>query len=177
MLGDSIKTARKKKGLSQEELALRLHVVRQTVSKWEQGISVPDADLLIALAKALDTTVGSLLGEDAAAPDEGRDISALEAKIEELNARFTALSEARRKRKACFFILLFVISAVFLAAGAVSCLRPGSMPPDAASAVIGGADGPTAIFVTSSPANAALLLLPLLGAAVSAVGIRLTRKK
>ena len=48
MLSENLKTCRKAKGLSQEELAIKLHVVRQTVSKWEKGLSVPDADLLLA---------------------------------------------------------------------------------------------------------------------------------
>ena len=39
MLAENLKALRKAKGLSQEELAARLHVVRQTVSKWEQGVS------------------------------------------------------------------------------------------------------------------------------------------
>ena len=51
MLAENLKALRKAKGLSQEELAARLHVVRQTVSKWEKGRSVPDADLLIRLAE------------------------------------------------------------------------------------------------------------------------------
>ncbi len=40
MLNENIKALRKSKGLSQEELAIKLHVVRQTISKWEQGISL-----------------------------------------------------------------------------------------------------------------------------------------
>lgn len=62
MLSNRIKTLRKKKGMSQEELALELHVVRQTVSKWENALSVPDADELIHLAEALDVSVNTLLG-------------------------------------------------------------------------------------------------------------------
>ena len=54
MIGEQIKTARKAKGVSQEELAVRLGVVRQTVSKWENGMSVPDADVLIQIAELLD---------------------------------------------------------------------------------------------------------------------------
>ena len=54
MLHENIKAIRKAKGLSQEELAARLHVVRQTISKWETGLSVPDADLLIAISEALE---------------------------------------------------------------------------------------------------------------------------
>ena len=46
MLGDKIKVFRKSKGFTQEELAIRLNIVRQTVSKWEKGISVPDAENL-----------------------------------------------------------------------------------------------------------------------------------
>ncbi|WP_148138287.1 helix-turn-helix domain-containing protein, partial [Olsenella sp. HMSC062G07] len=63
MLNENIKAFRKAKGLSQEELAIRLNVVRQTVSKWEQGRSVPDADMLIALSETLETPVSALLGE------------------------------------------------------------------------------------------------------------------
>lgn len=49
MLKENIKTIRKAKGLSQEELAIKLNVVRQTISKWEQGLSVPDAEMLVTL--------------------------------------------------------------------------------------------------------------------------------
>lgn len=62
MLNENLKAARKSKGLSQEELATRLHVVRQTVSKWEKGLSVPDSDMLIKLSEVLETTVSELLG-------------------------------------------------------------------------------------------------------------------
>ena len=64
MLKDNIKTIRKSKGLSQEELAIKLNVVRQTISKWEQGLSVPDSELLVSLSDALDTPVSTLLGEN-----------------------------------------------------------------------------------------------------------------
>ena len=64
MLAENLKALRKAKGLSQEELAARLHVVRQTVSKWEKGRSVPDADLLVRLAEELDTTPAALLGPE-----------------------------------------------------------------------------------------------------------------
>ena len=63
MLSENIKTLRKAKGLSQEELAVKLNVVRQTISKWEQGRSVPDSELLLALSEALETPVSTLLGE------------------------------------------------------------------------------------------------------------------
>lgn len=50
MLQENIKTFRKDRGLTQEELAIRVNVVRQTVSKWEKGLSVPDADTLQKIA-------------------------------------------------------------------------------------------------------------------------------
>ena len=57
MLNENIQALRKSKGLSQEELALKLNVVRQTVSKWERGLSVPDAEILVALGETLDVPV------------------------------------------------------------------------------------------------------------------------
>ena len=64
MLNENIKNLRKAKGLSQEELANRLNVVRQTISKWEKGLSVPDSSKLISLADELDTSVSILLGRN-----------------------------------------------------------------------------------------------------------------
>ena len=62
MLNENLKQLRKSKGLSQEELAIRLNVVRQTISKWEKGISVPDADMLIKIADIFEVSVSELLG-------------------------------------------------------------------------------------------------------------------
>lgn len=64
MLQENIKTFRKERGLTQEELAIRVNVVRQTVSKWEKGQSVPDADLLQKIADVLEVSVSQLLGEE-----------------------------------------------------------------------------------------------------------------
>lgn len=68
MFSENLKALRKARGMTQEELAVRLNVVRQTVSKWEKGLSVPDAAMLIRLTEVLDTTVSRLLGADI--PDE-----------------------------------------------------------------------------------------------------------
>ena len=64
MLNENMKTIRKSKGLSQQELAVRLNIVRQTVSKWEQGLSVPDSDMLISISEVLEIPVSTLLGEN-----------------------------------------------------------------------------------------------------------------
>ena len=63
MLGENIKAIRKSIGLSQEELAIKLNVVRQTISKWEKGLSVPDSDMLISISEVFETSVSTLLGE------------------------------------------------------------------------------------------------------------------
>lgn len=62
MFGENLKAMRKAKGYTQEELAIKINVVRQTVSKWEKGLSVPDADMLSQIAEVLDTKVSVLLG-------------------------------------------------------------------------------------------------------------------
>ena len=66
MLNENIKAIRKSRGLSQEEFAVRLNVVRQTVSKWERGLSVPDSDMLLSVSEVLETPVSVLLGEKVA---------------------------------------------------------------------------------------------------------------
>ena len=68
MLNENIKAIRKSKGLSQQELAVKLNVVRQTISKWEQGLSVPDSEMLLTLSEALETPVSTLLGETVVEP-------------------------------------------------------------------------------------------------------------
>lgn len=62
MIGENIRQARKKKGISQEEMAVKLNVVWQTVSKWESGRSVPDAEMLVQISALLDAPVYRLLG-------------------------------------------------------------------------------------------------------------------
>ena len=96
MLNENLKTIRRSKGLSQEELAIKLNVVRQTISKWEQGRSVPDAELLLSLSEALETPVSTLLGETVAEPEPDA-IKALSEKLEVLNLQLARRKELRRK--------------------------------------------------------------------------------
>ena len=84
MLNENIKAIRKSKGLSQQELAVRLNVVRQTISKWEQGLSVPDSDMLISISEALETPVSRLLGETVIETEADR-LSAIAEKLEVIN--------------------------------------------------------------------------------------------
>ena len=96
MLKENIKSLRKSKGLSQEELAIKLNVVRQTISKWEQGLSVPDAEVLIKLAEVLDTTVSKLLGEKIS-ESKVDDLKAISEKLEVINLRLSQRKNERRK--------------------------------------------------------------------------------
>ena len=63
MLHDNIKRLRQQKEMTQEILAEKLHIVRQTVSKWEKGLSVPDSEMLVRLAEVFEVSVSELLGE------------------------------------------------------------------------------------------------------------------
>lgn len=122
MFGENLKKLRKEKGLSQQEVALRLHVVRQTVSKWEQGLSVPDADLLVKLADVLETDVSCLLcGETGRRESRGQE-EALVEQLVELNRQLAEKNRrARRFWKAVgiavalfllFYVLLVVLGSV-----------------------------------------------------------------
>ena len=83
MFGENLKTLRKQKGFSQEELAVRLHVVRQTVSKWEKNLSVPDADTLIRLAEILEVSVSELLGTKIESENVASDVAEQLSRINE----------------------------------------------------------------------------------------------
>lgn len=94
MFSDNLKTMRKAKGYTQEELAIKLKVVRQTVSKWEKGLSVPDADVLSKIADVLDTKVDILLGGTITDEDDKDAVAEQLAKISEQ----LAIKNRRSKR-------------------------------------------------------------------------------
>jgi len=107
MLGENISTLRKKQGMSQQTLADALFVTRQTISKWEKNLSVPDADALIRLADALDTSVQALLGQTAGFPAEPSELAEALMRINDQ----LAIQNRRRSRiwkVAAWMIVLFV---------------------------------------------------------------------
>lgn len=130
MMGDNIRKARVEAGLSQQELGDRLHVVRQTVSKWEKGSSVPDADLLVALAAALGVEVSVLLGQE----------DALARNLDELALRSAILNEqlavqgARLGRLAAFgrraAVALAAVAVVLVAWGGFRFVADHLIPQD-----------------------------------------------
>ena len=114
MLNENIKRIRKSKGLSQEELAIKLNVVRQTVSKWENGLSVPDSSMLIMLADELDSTVSELLGEPIVEPTID-DLKILSEKLEVINLQLAKRSLTKVKTIRWILIsLCAVIMIIFI---------------------------------------------------------------
>lgn len=113
MFQENLKTMRKAKGYTQEDLAIKLNVVRQTVSKWEKGLSVPDADVLCKIADVLDTDVSTLLGEEIV---EETDKSAVAQQLAKISEQL-AMKNQRSKtiwKVAC--IILFVIVVFYILA-------------------------------------------------------------
>lgn len=96
MLNENLKAIRKAKGLSQQELAVKLNVVRQTISKWEQGLSVPDSDMLISISKVLETPVSTLLGENVI-ESEVDNLKAIAAKLEVINLQLAKRKNTRKR--------------------------------------------------------------------------------
>lgn len=117
MFSENLKTLRKQKGFSQEELASRLHVVRQTISKWEKNLSVPDADTLIRLAEILGVSVSELLGSKIETENENGNVTNDVAKqLSRINEQL-AIKNRRSRRiwKAIAIILVvFFLISVFI---------------------------------------------------------------
>jgi putative transcriptional regulator len=168
LLNENIKEIRKSKGLSQEELAIKLNVVRQTISKWEQGLSVPDSDMLISISEVFETPVSTLLGETVM-ESKADDLKVISEKLEVINLQLAQRKEMRRKklRWLCIsFCAVIVITFSVLIALKSSYLSWDYSDPE--TAVVGVAFHSFEwLFVRLAP-------LILVGAIV---GIFLSRKK
>lgn len=182
MLCDNLRKLRRAKGLSQEELAIKLNVVRQTISKWEQGSSVPDSEMLLRIAVELDTTVNVLLGDTVDA-EESSDLKTIAAKLEVLNEQFAKRNETRRKVwraifiavgvLALFVLIQMLIKVVWLQTVINSVCNIG----DASTAIIGGADGPTSILVATVTARYGVIAVAAIVVVVAIIGICKTKRK
>lgn len=195
MLNENIKSYRKKNGLSQEDLAAKLNVVRQTVSKWETGLSVPDAEMLIRLAEVLNTSVNSLLGETEESEPEKISLTELSQKLELLTVQFADHNEKHRNRTMITLVILLVIT-LFLLIQSVIVLCAASVTVDVSSTnvyfaepsdeitpslgIIGGADGPTAILIATTGFpwfELFLSVLFLVASVLLIIGIVKTKRK
>lgn len=168
MLNENIKALRKSKGLSQEELAVKLNVVRQTISKWEKGLSVPDSDMLISISEALETPVSTLLGETVVEAKVD-DLKVISEKLEIINLQLAQRKSMRRQIFHWLFISLGLVIAA-ISAGLIIWNSPylGWNYSDPETAVVGVAFHAFEwLFVRFAP-------VILIG---TGVGIVLTRKK
>lgn len=122
MLSDNIKILRKKKGYSQETLAEQLHVVRQTISKWEKGISVPDAVMLDRMAELFEVPVSVLLGGGLEVEEEQpSELNEIAQQLAVLNDQL--VQQAVRRRKVIRYAFVGVFTAIFVLIGAAIGLR------------------------------------------------------
>lgn len=115
MLKENLKTIRKAKGLTQEELAVRLNVVRQTVSKWEKGQSVPDADMLIQVADIFEVSVSELLGTGL---EDEKAISDIAQQLSRINEQLAVINRRARRiwhiAAAVFTVIIIVSSSILI---------------------------------------------------------------
>lgn len=168
MLSENIKAIRKSKGLSQEELAIKLNVVRQTISKWEQGLSVPDSDMLLCLSEALETPVSTLLGETVMEAKVD-DLKAISEKLEIINLQLAQRTAMRRRT--LHWLLIALCAVILLISAALIVMNSPYLGWDFG-------DPETAVAGTALHAFEWLFIrfapVILIGAIV---GIYLTRKK
>lgn len=168
MLNENIKAIRKSKGLSQQELAVKVNVVRQTISKWEQGLSVPDSDMLLSISEALETPVSTLLGETVI-ETEADSLKAISEKLEVINLQLAQRKTTKRKIIRWLLILLCaIIGIVFAILWTIESPYLSWDYSDPETAVLGVAFHSLEwLFVRAAP-------IVLIGAII---GIFLTRKK
>lgn len=168
MLNENIKAIRKSKGLSQQELAVKLNMVRQTVSKWKQGLSVPDSDMLISISEVFETPVSTLLGENVI-ESKADDLKAISEKLEVINLQLAQRKTTRKKILHWLLILLCtVIAAILAILWELESSYLGWNYSDPETAVLGVAFHSFEwLFVRAAP-------IILIGAII---GIFLTRKK
>lgn len=167
-IGEVIRKYRKSKNITQEEMANRLGVTAPAVNKWENGLSVPDSDMLLTISEILETPVSTLLGENVT-ESEVDDLKAISAKLEVINLQLAQRKTTGKRILHWLFISLCVVMAVIFAVlFAVESPYLGwdySNPETAVLAV--GFHAFEWLFIRLAP-------IVLIGASV---GIFLTRKK
>ena len=180
MLSENLKQIRKAKELSNEELASRLHVVRQTVSKWEKGLSVPDSEMLIRISDQLETPVSVLLGETLDGAQDADMIQAISEKLSRINEELAKNAEKKRKRFRAVSITGLTAVLIYMAVQFIPLLRLRALLPSGANAAVsltGGAAGPEVVLVSAVRVNEIGIFLALAVLAASVAGMYQTRKR
>lgn len=181
MLKENIKNLRTAHGMSQEELAAKLNVVRQTISKWEKGLSVPDAEQLIHMADCFEVSVGELLGCEMDSAERAN-AAEIADRLEEINSDLAQRNRKNRRALRVVSLVLLVLTAALLMVELAPVIRGEitfmlSIPSYAGeAAVIGGADGPTSIFITNATPNWKGIILVAAAFIASVTGLVMSRK-
>lgn len=178
MLNENIRALRKNKGVSQEEMAESLSVVRQTISKWEKGLSVPDAEMLVRIAGYFEVSVSELLGEKIQPQTDSDDLKRLSERLEYINSQIVKKNESIRR----VWHLIFAVLGIAMAAALLYSFLPlihrafVNMTMSANEAIIGGADASTSVYV-SEAFNIPMIIMFVILILATAVGFIRTRKK
>lgn len=109
ILGEKIMELRKRNGWSQEELAGKLNVSRQSVSKWESAMSVPELDKVLQLSEIFEVSTDYLLKDD-------REEDYVPGRPEEMPLRKVTMEEAQA------FLKIRKEAAVRIPAGVAACI-------------------------------------------------------
>ena len=120
MFSENLKTIRKAKGYTQEELAIKVNVVRQTVGKWEKGLSVPDADVLSHIAEVLEVSVSELLGADIKQEDSKNEVAEQLAKISEQLAIKNRRSKKTWRIIGIILLAIIIVNIIWVTVGMIS---------------------------------------------------------
>ena len=118
MLSENLKNLRKNRGLSQQQLSTRLNVTRQTISKWEKGLSVPDAELLLRIAEVLNVSVSDLMEETIVPEQAVPSLDTIAAELQKQNDLLAA-QQARRSVIQKKILTVVAILLLLLFAGAI----------------------------------------------------------
>ena len=180
MLNENLKQLRKSKGLTQEELALQLGVVRQTISKWENRLPVPDSEMLIEIAEQFDVPVSTLLWDTVEPAEKDDLIKIMSEKLTLINGQLANAAERKRRITRSFSFAGIAVAACYLVWQVIIMIHAYIQPfssENASASVIGGADGPTSIFVFRSGISVTGMIIIAVILIVSICGICLSRKK
>ena len=111
-ISQKILLQRKKKGISQEDLANALNVSRQAVSKWESSQSVPDMDKIVALSSYFNITTDYLLKDEIETIDGADNYSSKNVDMQMLNKELSENDfqniryEAEKKKHISYWLLI-----------------------------------------------------------------------
>lgn len=117
MFNENLKTLRKDRGFSQEQMAVRLNVVRQTISKWEKGLSVPDAEMLTEIAEVLNVSVSDLLGTQIETKEDHNSLDMIAAELAKLNELLVLQHQkSEQTKKKVIQMVAIVVIIIFVCA-------------------------------------------------------------